>query len=39
MYFLKYCLRKTWLDKCLKSHVSEDIWIEKMANGSKTVAI
>ena len=35
MYFLEYCLRKTWLDKCLKSRVSEDCWTEKMANGSK----
>ena len=35
MYFRKYRLRKTWLDKSLKSCVSEDPLTENMANGSK----
>ena len=35
MYFPKYRLRKTWLDKCLKSRVSEDPWTENMENWSK----
>ena len=35
MYFPKYRLRKTWLDKCLKSRVSEDPSTDNMANGSK----
>ena len=35
MYFPKYCLRKTWLDKCLKSRVSEDPSTDNMSNGSK----
>ena len=28
-------LRKTWLDKCLKSAVSEDPWTSNMGNGPK----
>ena len=35
MYFPKYRLRKTWLDKCLKSHVSEDPYTDNMENWSK----
>ena len=35
MYFGKYRLRKTWLDKCLKSRVLEDPWTENMENWSK----
>ena len=35
MVFRKYHLRKTWLDKCLKSRVSEDPSTDNMANGSK----
>ena len=35
MYFQKYRLRKTWLDKCLKRCVSEDPSTENLANVSK----
>ena len=35
MYFPKYWLQKTWLDKCLKISVSEDPEKENMANWSK----
>ena len=35
MYFPKYRLRKTWLDKCLKRRLSEDLWTENMENWSK----
>ena len=35
MYFPKYRLPKTWLDTCLKSHVSEDPWTLNMENWSK----
>ena len=35
MYFLSYGLRKTWLDKYLKSPVSEDPPTSSMVNGSK----
>ena len=35
MYFRIYGLRKTWLDKCLKSLVSEDPSTSNMVNGSK----
>ena len=35
MYFWRYWLRKIWLDKFLKSHVSEDPQTDKKANGSK----
>ena len=35
MYFRKYRLRKKWLDKCLKSRVSEDPSNGNIANGSK----
>ena len=35
MYFGIYDLRKTWLDKCLKSRVSEDPSASKMANAPK----
>ena len=35
MYLLNYRLRKTWLDKCLKSPVSEHPSTSNMANGSK----
>ena len=34
-YFPKQRLRKTWLDICLKSCVSEDPQTDNMANGSK----
>ena len=33
MYFWTYGLRKTWLDKCLKSLVSEDSSTKNMVNG------
>ena len=35
MYFRKYRLRKAWLDKSLKSRLSEDSSTDNMANGSK----
>ena len=35
MYFRKYQLRRTWLDKRLKSRVSEDSLTDNIANGSK----
>ena len=35
MYFPKYRLQKTSLDKCLKSRFSEDPWTENMGNSSK----
>ena len=35
MDFLTYGLRKTWLEKCLKSHDSEDPSTSNMVNGPK----
>ena len=35
MYFLTYGLRKTWLEKLLKSPVSEDPWRSNMVKGTK----
>ena len=35
MYFRKCRLGKTWLNKCLKSRVSEDPYTDNMANGLK----
>ena len=35
MYLRKYRLRKTLLDKCLKSRVSKDPSTDEIANGSK----
>ena len=35
MYFWTYGLRKTWLDKCLKSPLSEDPLTSNMVNGQK----
>ena len=35
MHFRNYGLRKTWLDKCLSSPVSEDPWKSNMVNGPK----
>ena len=35
MYFRTYGLGKTWLDKCLKSAVSEEPWTGNMVNGPK----
>ena len=35
MYFWNYGIRKTWLDNCLKSPVSEDPPTRKMVNGAK----
>ena len=35
MYFRNHRLRKTWLDKCLKSRASEDPSTGNMANCSK----
>ena len=35
MYFRKCRLQRKWLDKCLKSRVSEDPETENMANRSK----
>ena len=34
MYFRTYQVRKTWLDKCLKSPLSEDPSTSTMVNGS-----
>ena len=36
MYFRNYQLRKTWLDKCLKSPVSEDPSTSKHSKGNQT---
>ena len=35
MYFSVYGLQNTWLDKCLKSPVSEDPSTSNMINGPK----
>ena len=35
MYSRKYWLRKTYLDKCLKSRISEDPSTNNLENGSK----
>ena len=35
MYFRNYELRKTWLDKCLESPISEDPPTSNMVNGPK----
>ena len=35
MYFSKYRLRKTWLSKCLKSHVSQHPYTHNMEKWSK----
>ena len=35
MYFPNYGLRKRWLDKCLKSDVSEDPSTSNMEDGPK----
>ena len=35
MYFRNSGLRKTSLDKCLKSTVSEDTWRDNITNGFK----
>ena len=35
MYLGSYALRKQWLDKCLKSPVSEDPSKKNRINGSK----
>ena len=35
MYLQNYGLRMTWLDKCLKSLVSEDHLTGNVVNGSK----
>ena len=35
MYFWTYRLRKTWLDKCPKSQVSEDPWTSDTVNWPK----
>ena len=35
MYFLIYGLRNTWLDKCVKSALSEDPLTSKMGSGPK----
>ena len=35
MYFRTYEVRKTWLDKCLKSPVSEDPLTSIKVNGPK----
>ena len=39
MYFLTYGLRKTWVDKCLKSPVSDDPSKSTMINWPSTVEI
>ena len=38
MYFRKYLLPKTWLDKCLKSCAAEDPSTNNMANGWKHIS-
>ena len=35
MYLRKYRLRKTWLDECRKSPISEDPSTSNMVNGPK----
>ena len=35
MHFPTYVLRKTWLDKCLQSPLSEDPLTSNMLNGPK----
>ena len=35
MYFRNYKLPKTWLEKCLKSPISEDPSTRNMVNGLK----
>ena len=35
MYFLKYWLRKTWLEKCLKIRVIENLERDNKENGLK----
>ena len=35
MYFQNYGLRKSWLDKCLKMHVSENPSKSNIVNGPK----
>ena len=35
MYFPNYQLRKTWLDQCLKSPISEDPSTDNMVIGPK----
>ena len=35
MYFLTYGVQKRWLDKCLKSPVSEEASTSNMVNGRK----
>ena len=35
MYFWTYGLQKTWLDKCLKSPLSDDASTSNMVNGPK----
>ena len=35
MHFGIYTLRNTWLDKCLKSHASDDPSVRDLVNGPK----
>ena len=37
MYFRSYGLRKTWLDKCLKSPLSEDPSTSNMLKRAETL--
>ena len=39
MYFLNYGLQETWLDKCLKSPISENPSTSHMGNEPNTVEI
>ena len=39
MFFSNYRLQKTWLDKCLKSPVSEDPSTSDMVNGQNAVSV
>ena len=32
MFFWTYGLQQTWLDKCLKTPISEDPWTSNMVN-------
>ena len=36
MYFWTYGLRRSWLDKCLKSLVSDGLWTINMVHALKT---
>ena len=37
MHIPNYKLQKKWLDKCLKTPVSDDPWTRNMVNGPKNL--